>query len=88
MRISDTQELSRKHILETQKRLTIDLVTEKGKGTRVILPLYALFNRKGEKIIRYYLENFSDQENIFPKLSDKEVNEKVKEIAKLAGINT
>ena len=87
LRISDIQSLKKSEIETSKKGFLINKITGKGNGVKVLLPLYALFGGKGEKIVKYYLDNYPDIPTIFPPLSQKEIRDNVKEIAKSVEIN-
>lgn len=87
LRIGDSQLLSPKHIIETEEGLVIDMVTEKMQGQRVILPLRQLFAGKGEIIVARYLREHIGT-TLFPSLSDQKVNQKLKVLAAMAGIDS
>lgn len=84
LRISDSQRLTAKHFSQTTYGFTLDIVTEKGVGKRVVIPLDFLFDGKAAEIAKKYLAMNND--TLFPKLSDQKVNLKLKTLAGIADI--
>jgi site-specific recombinase XerD len=66
--------------------LVVDLVTEKGKGKRVVLHLAELFAGKPQKIAQAYLSKYPEIDTLFPKMTDQAVNRNLKTLAYMAKI--
>jgi len=85
LRFSDNNTLKKSEIVKDPKGLVIERVTIKS-GQRVVLPLYMLFNGKGQKIAEKYMEGHEELETLFPPGKEGCVNYQLKKIAEFAGI--
>jgi site-specific recombinase XerD len=86
LRIGDSILLKKESIRATQDSLVVDIMTEKGKGQRVVLHLAHLFDGKPQKIAQVYLERYPDIKTLFPPMTDQAVNRMLKILAYMAGI--
>ena len=84
LRISDSQRLTAKSFMQSSYGLTLDIVTEKGAGKRVIIPLDLMFDGKATAIANKYLAQ--NLPHLFPQFSDQKINAKLKILAGLAQI--
>lgn len=74
LRCSDVTTLLKTEIHHDAKGLVIERVSQK-TGIKSILPLYSLFEGKGEPIVKKYLEKYPDLQTLFP-LYDKSTFQK------------
>jgi len=86
LRISDNEKLLKKDISVEKRGMIIDIVTEKGQGKRVILPIDVLFSGKAGTIARKYMEKYPEIDTLFPYLSEQHINKHLKKLALLADI--
>ena len=84
LRISDSQRLAAKYFIQSTYGLTLDIVTEKGAGKRVVIPLDLMFDGKASAIANKYLAQ--NLPHLFPLFSDQKINAKLKILAGLAQI--
>jgi integrase len=84
LRFGDLMALAPDHLETTAKGIQVKIKQQK-VNTTVYLPLYALFNGRGEQIIKKYLA--PDQKSIFAKISNQKANEFLKYIQHDATIN-
>ncbi|MBQ6275100.1 MAG: site-specific integrase [Bacteroidales bacterium] len=84
LRISDSQRLTAKNFMQSTYGLTLDIVTEKGAGKRVVIPLDLMFDGKATAIANKYLAQ--NLPHLFPQFSDQKINAKLKILAGLAQI--
>lgn len=84
LRISDSQRLTAKNFMQSTYGLTLDIVTEKGAGKRVVIPLDLMFDGKASAIANKYLAQ--NLPHLFPLFSDQKINAKLKILAGLAQI--
>lgn len=85
LRFSDNNTLKKSEIVHDPKGLVIERVTIKS-GQRVVLPLYMLFNGKGQKIAEKYMDGHEELETLFPPSNESTTNTQLKKIAEFAGI--
>jgi site-specific recombinase XerD len=78
--------LKKEYIKNAAGALVVDLVTEKGKGKRVVLHLAHLFEGKPQKIAQKYLSKYPEIDTLFPRMTDQAVNRNLKTLAYMAGI--
>lgn len=83
LRYSDNNELKKSEIVREPKGLVVDRITIKS-GQRVILPLYLLFNGKGQKIAEKYMNSDYREETLFPSINETRTNHHLRKIAEFA----
>jgi site-specific recombinase XerD len=86
LRIGDSILLQKEHIKKTQDTLMVDIITEKGRGQRVILHLAHLFEGKPQRIAQDYFERYPAIKTLFPPMTEQAVNRILKVLAYMAGI--
>lgn len=85
LRFSDNNTLKKSEIVHDPRGLVVERVTIKS-GQRVVLPLYMLFNGKGQKIAEKYLGVHEELDTLFPSGWESSTNLQLKRIAEFAGI--
>ena len=85
LRISDNISLLKSEVSRDAKGLVIQKVTQK-TNELVTLPLHILFDGKPQTIALKYLEEGSDRETLFPKVSSNCILVRLHEIFKLVGL--
>lgn len=86
LRYSDNNTLKKSEIIREPKGLVVDRVTIKS-GQRVILPLYMLFNGKGQKIAEKYIDSGRTGDTLFPSINETRTNNHLKKIAEFAQLS-
>ncbi len=86
LRIGDNSLLSKKHIRKTDDSLVVEMITEKGKGQRIIHHLAHMFDGKPQKIVQKYLDEYPENEHVFPPMADQAINRNLKILASIAEI--
>ena len=86
LRISDNTTIRRRDIIDTDDGKVLDIVTTKGQGHRLALPLRLLFGGKPESIVNKWLARNTELDTLFPYIPDSKVNERLKTIALMAGV--
>ncbi len=86
LRIGDNILLSKEHVKKTSDGLVVDMLTEKGKGQRVVHHLSHLFDGKPQTIMQKYLKQYPDQRSIFPVETRSALDYYLKIVARKAGL--
>ncbi len=86
LRISDLQALTNDCFTTEGEKVYLSFRMQKTVKLIRNMPLHQLFNGKAIKIYKKYA-NISKKSVLFPYQSEQKINEKLKDIAKLAGIN-
>ena len=86
LRIGDNILLSKKHIKKGSDGLVVDMVTEKGKGQRIVHHLAYLFEGKPQAIVEKYQKLYPDQPTVFSPETSALLNRYLKIVVQKAGI--
>jgi site-specific recombinase XerD len=86
LRVGDSVSLRRNNIKHTDDGMVIDIVTEKGKGKRVVLHLSHLFAGKPQRIAQTCIDKYPNIDTLFPPMTDQNINRSLKILAYMAGI--
>jgi integrase len=86
LRIGDNILLSKEHVKKSGDGLMVEMITEKGKGQRILHHLAYLFNGKPQTIVQKYQKLFPDQPSIFPPEGRSMLDTYIKKVAKITDI--